>query len=102
MYLYQNGFRAEGEIADSHTINLNTRNVRVVRVYLNDQMVDLDQPVKITANGQTRFEGMVPQSTEEMLKDQVFLGRGWRYYTGLVDLDLSQAPATAPSTPKKQ
>jgi hypothetical protein len=98
MYLYQNGFRATGEIVDSHTINLTTRNVRVVRVYLNDQMVDLNQPVKVTVNGQTRFEGVVPQSTEEMLKDQIFLGRGWRYYTAVVDLDLTQSPATAPGT----
>lgn len=96
MYLYQNGFRAVGEIVDSHTINLTTRNVRMVRLYLNDQMVDLDHPVKVVANGRTRFEGMAPLSTEEMLKDQVFLGRGWRYYTGVIDLDLSQIPTTGP------
>ena len=100
MYLYQNGFRAAGEIADSHTIELNTRNVRVVRLYLNEQMVDLDQPVKVVVNGKTRFEGMAEQSTEEMLKDQVFLGRGWRYYTAVIDLDLTQSPTTNPTAPK--
>jgi hypothetical protein len=100
MYLYQNGFRAVGEIADAHTIDLNTRNVRVVRLYLNEQMVDLDQPVKVVVNGLTRFEGIVPQSTEEMLKDQVFLGRGWRYYTAVIDLDLTQSPTTNPTAPR--
>ncbi|HEX4054427.1 MAG TPA: hypothetical protein VHX86_09190 [Tepidisphaeraceae bacterium] len=97
MYLYQNGFRAVGEIVDSHTINLTTRNVRLVRLYLNDQMVDLDHPVKVVANGRTRFEAIVPQSTQEMLKDQMFLGRGWRYYTGVIDLDLSRIPTTEPN-----
>jgi hypothetical protein len=100
MYVYANSFRVMGEVADRHTIKLTTRNVQLVRIYLNDEMVDMDQPVTIIANGVTRFSGIVPQSTDEMLKDQQFLGRGWRYYTGLVDLDLSEAvsrPTTAPS-----
>jgi hypothetical protein len=97
MYLYQNGFRVIGRIVDRHTVELATRNVRLVRIYLNDQMVDLDQPIKIVANGLVRFDGLAPQSTEEMLKDQVFLGRGWRYFTAQVDLDLSRPPTTEPA-----
>jgi hypothetical protein len=72
--------------------------VRLVRLYLNDQMVDLGQPVKIIVNGIARYDAVAPQSTEEMLKDQLFLGRGWRYYTAAIDLDLSESPATAPTT----
>jgi hypothetical protein len=102
MYLYQNGFCAAGEVTDSHTIHLSTKNVRVLRLYLNDQMVNLDQPLKVIVNGASRFEGLVPQSTEEMLKDQLFLGRGWRYYTAVLDLDLTESPATAPSTQPAQ
>jgi hypothetical protein len=101
MYIYQNSFRVIGEIADRHTIKLTTRNVQLARIYLNEQMVDMDQPVTIVANGITRFSGMVPQSADEMLKDQQFLGRGWRYYTGQVDLDLSGSvsrPSTAPTS----
>jgi len=35
-----------------------------------------------------------------MLKDQVFLGRGWRYFTGVVDIDVVSPPkaATQPAT----
>jgi hypothetical protein len=33
-----------------------------------------------------------------MLKDQLFLGRGWRYYTAVVDLDLAPPPATTTTT----
>jgi hypothetical protein len=33
-----------------------------------------------------------------MLKDQLFLGRGWRYYTAVIDLDLAPPPATQPTT----
>jgi hypothetical protein len=32
-----------------------------------------------------------------MLKDQIFLGRGWRYFTAIIDLDLTQ-PTSRPST----
>jgi predicted esterase len=100
MYIYQNSFRVIAEITDLHTIHLTTRNVRVLRLYLNDQMVDLDHPISVIVNGASRFNAMVPQSTDEMLKDQLSLGRGWRYYTGVIDLDLSEPPATAPSPTK--
>jgi hypothetical protein len=33
-----------------------------------------------------------------MLKDQLFLGRGWRYYTAVIDLDLVDHPAIRPAT----
>ena len=101
MYLYQNAFRVDAEIADPHTIRLNVRNVRVVRLYLNDQMVDLDHPIQVFVNGMSRFNAIVPQSMDEMLKDQLFLGRGWRYYTAVIDLDLGESPTTAPSTRPK-
>ena len=31
------------------------------------------------------FEALVQPSVDVMLKDQLFMGRGWRYYTGMVD-----------------
>ncbi|MGD0388833.1 MAG: hypothetical protein ABSC42_07760, partial [Tepidisphaeraceae bacterium] len=97
-YLYENTFRVIAEISDPHTIKLAARNVRLVRLYLNDQLVDLDHPLKVVVDGLARYDAVVPQSTEEMLKDQLFLGRGWRYYTAVIDLDLSESPATAPTT----
>jgi hypothetical protein len=102
IYLYQNSFRVVGEIADKHTIRLTTKNVRLVRLYLNEQMVDLDHPVQVIVNGAVRFNAVVPQSIDEMLKDQLFLGRGWRYYTAILDLDLTQRQAThpAPAAPR--
>jgi hypothetical protein len=102
MYLYQNGFRVAAQIVDSHTINLDTKNVRVVRLYLNEQLVDLSQPVKVVVNGTIRYNQTPTQSTSEMLKDQVFLNRGWRYYTAVIDLDLTESPATRPVAPNRQ
>jgi hypothetical protein len=43
-------------------------------------------------------QGFVKQSIDEMLKDQVLLGRGWRYFTAAVDIDLIPAPTTRPAT----
>jgi hypothetical protein len=98
MYVYQNSFRVDAEIADRHTIRMDARNVRMVRLYLNDQMVDLDQPIQVFVDGTSRFNALVPRSMEEMLKDQLFLGPGWRYYTAVLDLDLTESPATKPTT----
>jgi len=48
---------------------------------------------------------MVQPSVDEMLKDQLFLGRGWRYYSGFVEIDFSNLgtakPATRPTTRPK-
>jgi hypothetical protein len=61
-------------------------------------MIDLDHPIRVIVNGTTRFNATVPQSIDGMLKDQLFLGRGWRYYTSIIDLDLTESPATQPQT----
>jgi hypothetical protein len=53
--------------------------------------------VKVTVNKRIRFEGMVRPDVEQMLKDQIFLGRGWRYFTGVIDIDLASPPTTARS-----
>lgn len=74
-------------------------NVDSLRVYLNDQMVDLTKPVTIVVNRKVRFEGVVKQSVDELMKDQAFLGRGWRYYTAVVDVELTpRPPTTKPAT----
>jgi len=94
MVIYPNSWKLEAT-RDKNRIDATTINVDVMRIYLNDQMVDLSKPVTVNVNKRGKFEAIVKPSTEEMLKDQVFLGRGWRYYTAVIDIDL--APAAAPS-----
>ena len=43
------------------------------------------------------FEARVKPSVEAMLEDQLFLGRGWRYFTGVIDVDLGPKSATRPA-----
>lgn len=98
--IYRNGFRAVATLSAPNTISIDTTNVEMLRLYLNDQMVDFAKPVTVIVNGKSRFSEIVPQSIDEMLKDQVFLGRGWRYFTGIIDLDLTEPtsrPTTAPA-----
>jgi hypothetical protein len=64
-------------------------------------MVDFSRPVTIVVNRRGRFEGLLKPDLAEMLKDQLFLGRGWRYYTAIVDVDLApstRGSATRPAT----
>jgi hypothetical protein len=84
---------------DPNVITLDLRNARTVRLYLNDQMVDFSRPVTVLNYGKPVFHGMVKQSIDEMLKDQLFLGRGWRYYTGVIDIDFGEPAATQPVVP---
>ena len=96
-------FKAEATLKRQR-IEVSVTNVDSLRLYLNDQMVDLRQPVTILVNGRPRLEGLVKQSIPELLADQLFLGRGWRYHTAVVDIEMTartpaSRPATRPTTP---
>lgn len=90
----------------NNRIDATAQNVETLRFYLNDQMVDLGEPVTVNVNKRGRFEGLVEPSIDVMLKDQLFLGRGWRYYTAVIDIDVvaaatpSSPPPTQPATTK--
>jgi hypothetical protein len=94
MMVYPTAYSVDATISNN-TINVSARNVESVRFYLNDRMVDLKQPVTVNFNRVLRFERLLKVSIEEMLKDQLFLGRGWRYYTATIDIDFArpQPPA---------
>ena len=96
MRVNQNAYRVDAAIPSRNRIEVKAENVQTMRLYLNDRLIDFKRPVTIILNKKPRFEAMVKPSIEEMLNDQLFLGRGWRYYTGVVDLDL--APAAGPAT----
>jgi hypothetical protein len=84
-------------IVGPNRIDVKSRNVESMRFYFNDQMIDFSKPVTILVNTRPRFEGMLKPDVEEMLKDQMFLGRGWRYYTAWAEVDFG-APKPAPTT----
>jgi len=93
----ENSMTIQAAFTTPNKIEAKTDNVQTLRFYLNDQMVDLAKPVTVIINNKTRFEGMVPVSLDGMLKDQLFLGRGWRYFTASIDIDLAP-PSTRPAT----
>jgi len=94
---YSNTFKIDAT-HDHNRIDATSDNVASLRFYLNDQMVDFSRPVTVNVNKKGVFEAMVTPSVDEMLKDQLFVGRGWRYFTGIIDVDLGPKPATQPST----
>jgi hypothetical protein len=94
---YERAYSARAAITAPNRIEIRADNVATLRCYLNDQLIDYRKPVTVLVNNKTRFEGMLTPDVEPMLKDQLFLGRGWRYYTGVIDIDLAP-PSTGPST----
>jgi len=71
-------------------ITAQTQNVESMRFYVNDQMIDFSRAVSVVVNHKPRFEAFVRPSIDEMMKDQLFLGRGWRYYSGMIDIDFGK------------
>lgn len=99
--LYQMGYKLSAGIIKPNAIEIACENVCSMRLYFNEQMIDFAKPVTVIVNRKVRFEGMVKPSVEEMLKDQIFLGRGWRYFTGVVDIDfdvITSRPSTTRSS----
>ena len=94
MQVFQNAFRVDAAVVSRNRIELKAENVAMMRLYLNDRLVDPRKPVTVTVNKKVKFEGVLVPSVQEMLSDQLFLGRGWRYFSAIVDIDLSDAPAT--------
>lgn len=95
--LSENALSVQAAFTTPNKIEAKTDNVQTMRFYLNDRMVDLAKPITVVINGKTRFEGMVEANLDAMLKDQIFLGRGWRHFTAVLDIDLAPSSTTKPT-----
>jgi hypothetical protein len=93
-----NSYKISAAMTALNKIEVKSENVEVMRFYLNEQTAEFSRPITVIVNGKVRFEGKVQPSVEEMLKDQLFLGRGWRYFTAFIDIDFSNLGTTKPAT----
>ncbi len=98
MIISQNQYRISVAMTALNKIEVKSENVESMRFYLNEQTAEFSRPITVIVNGKVRFEGMVKPSVEEMLRDQIFLGRGWRYFTAFVDVDFGTLGTTRPTT----
>ncbi len=96
MIVNQNGMTLQATIANNR-LEAKTDNVESMRFYLNDQMIDFSLPVVLSINGRVNFNAVIKPNLDEMLKDQLFLGRGWRYFTAVIDVDFGE-PSIKPTT----
>lgn len=94
----ENAATLQAALTGPNKIEAKTDNVQTLRFFLNDQMVDLAKPVTVVVNTKTRFEGMPKASLDQMLNDQLFLGRGWRYFPAVVEIDLTAGASSRPAT----
>ena len=54
---------------NGNAIDLTTEEVRELRVFLDDAMVDLDKPVTITVNGRKMHDGIVKRSVDTLIDE---------------------------------
>ncbi len=82
----------------NNSFTLVTENVRKLRLYLHDRMVDFSKPVRITVNGTQLFEERVTRDVAAMLElAREFDDRG-RIFHAAVDLTIqSDRPVPEPS-----
>ena len=96
MTVYPNACGIKAQVHNNQ-IDVAADNVESMRFYVNDQLVQMAEPVTVIVNRKQKFKAVVKPSVDEMLKDQLFLGRGWRYYTGVIDILMTE-PVTRPTT----
>jgi hypothetical protein len=53
---------------NANTIDIKTKGIEDLKIYLNDRVVNLDQPVKITVNGQPHTEKQFTRSLDALMK----------------------------------
>jgi hypothetical protein len=97
MTLYQITCSIKASVANNRIDAIND-NTRTLRFYVNDQVVNMSAPVTVLIDRKEKFKGIVKPSVDVMLKDQFVLGRGWRYFTGAIDIDMVPPPVTQPAT----
>lgn len=62
----QKGKELVASIKDN-TVTIEKSDYTKVTVYLNDTLVNLDQPVKVVSGGKVLFEGKLPRTPQNML-----------------------------------
>lgn len=95
--MYGNTFRVDATCRDNQ-IDVKTDNVASLRLFFNDQMIDFGKPVTVVINGRQHYQRRLRPDVATMLADQLFLGRGWRYFTAAIDIELVPTPATRAAT----
>ena len=72
----------------SNTIDLETVNVLGVSLFLSDALLDLDQPVIVTVNGEERHKRLVVRSLRFLMENRYYNNSGdYGLYTGRVNID---------------
>ncbi len=88
---------------DPNTIRIDARGVERLNVYLNDDLVDLDRPVRLDVNGEVRELGLVERDFDRLFyKDPDIrhnMNFGW-LYTALLEDVAVPAPGPAPFEPE--
>lgn len=75
-------------------IDVTARWAGKITLFLNDRLVDLDEPIAIRVNGRTAFNGMVQRSMRTALEEAKGLNDERRVYAARVTVDV---PSTAAS-----
>jgi len=79
-----------------NVITVSARNIASVRFYLNDQMVDFTRATSVVIGGRRLFEDLSSPTSIRCSRTSFSSGRGWRYYTAVIDID--RGPPDAPTT----
>ena len=84
------------EVKEGNRIEVSTDNVKTLRLFLHDRLLDLGKGVTVVLNGKTVFEGKVERSLKVMIDEVRASGDPGRAFQAVLDLH-PEPPAPAPA-----
>ena len=85
--------RLTAQVTGPNRIDVQTDHVRQYVLYLNDELVDLSQPVLITTNGQVSFEGVVAPQVDTLLRQARLRHDPAQLFPAQVTISVPQRPS---------
>ncbi len=85
--------RLTAQVTGPNRIDVQTDHVRQYVLYLNDELVDLSQPVLITTNGQVSFEGVVAPQVDTLLRQARLRHDPAQLFPAQVTISVLQRPS---------
>lgn len=79
---------ARAKVLDGNVIEVETRGVKRLRLWLDTALVDLDETLTVKINGKAAFAGKPRQRVPVLLAQAVVNGPGGPVYAGTLDLDV--------------
>lgn len=90
--------KVDATLAGPNHVSAKAEGVATLVIYVSDEFLDLDRPVKVEVNGAVRFEKIVPRSAEFLARHIEKSDDRGRFFSGEIAIPLAAAGSGTPAS----